>query len=152
MQKRTGAQSRPCPSAAAVARESSAGQMLGKCRPEDTGGPRLRTSRPSRTYQSAWQPIHLGAFNAVLPSAERRRGRTASPAAAPAQPLPAPRPALLSVSGSAPCPRLCPDASAQPPGSKWLLHLSVKDVLPGTSRRQHSVLPIKSTPLGWGST
>lgn len=88
----------------------------------------------------------------MLPAAECRRGPTASLAAAPARPLPTPRPALLWVSGPAPCPTpLSLDASAQLPGANWLPYLSVRDVLPGVLGRQHSVLPIKSAPLGWGS-
>lgn len=75
---------------------------------------------------------HLAVFNVVLPAAGCRRGPTASLAAAPARPLPTPRPALLSVSGPAPCPTpQSPDASAQLPGANWFPYLSVKDVLPG---------------------
>lgn len=142
----------PCPSAAAVARESGAPGSADKHRAEGASGPALRTPRPSRPSQPAGSAPHLGAFNAELRAAERRRGPTASLAAAPARPPPAPCPALLSGSGPAPCPTpLGPDASAQPPGAKWLPYLSVKDVLPGALGRPHCSLPIKSAPLGWGS-
>lgn len=88
----------PCPTAAAVAAESRVPRM-DKCRACGGWRPDLPTPQSSRTYQPAWQCASPRAFNAELLAAERRRGPTASPAAAPALPLLDPRPAP-------PCPAL----------------------------------------------
>ncbi|XP_014644059.1 PREDICTED: translation initiation factor IF-2-like [Ceratotherium simum simum] len=145
----------PCPSAAAVAPESRAPGRADKRRARGRPRPSFQDSTDLGTYQRPDSAPQPSAFSAALPTAERRRGPTASPAAAPAQPLPAPRPALLSAPGAAPRPP--PHA----PGPGRFRPASRRQVAPTPVRQGRSsggagtpaLCPANQTcSLGWGST
>lgn len=155
-QTRTGAQPRPpCTRAAAIAMEAKAPSRAEKCRPgPGHWRPHLRTPWPQGLTHLPGSAPHLGAFSAVLRPAKRRWEPTASP------PQRQPGPCLLP---SPPRPTLRVEARPLPhtPGFRSFRPASRHRVasapvcqgrFSGALGRPHSTLPMKSSPLGWGTT
>lgn len=147
--ERTGAAPPPCPRAAAVARAPSAPQGTKRPAADDTPRPRrLRGHRPkSRTL--TWTTSMRSSGGRAPPRPDSISGRSAG------RPLPLlsrsapPRPAL---GGTRPghAPRLGSSAWTPLSSGSLAVHQGRASGRRWEGGGRHSILPIKSAPLGWG--